>query len=103
MERADFVRRSGQRDVDLSERRRFFLRLKLSRARFDRRRNSGADFVEQLADDRLLLLRERFHLLAPRRNASSAPQIAHANVAEGFLVVRAAELTHSVLPQRSGW
>ena len=78
MKRADLVRRAGQRDVDLAERNRFFLRAKLFRARIDCRGNSGADFIEQLADNRFLLFRERFHLLAPRGNAAAAPEIFYA-------------------------
>ena len=58
----------------LRERAGFLLRAKLLARAFDRRGDGGANFVEQLADDRLFLFGERFHLLAPGRNAAAAPR-----------------------------
>ena len=41
----------------------------------DFRGDGGARFVEQFADDRLLFLAQRLHLLAPRGDAAAAAEI----------------------------
>ena len=46
VQRADFVRRSRQRDVDPGQRARFFLLSERCGARFDRSSQGGADLVE---------------------------------------------------------
>src|SRR5438552_4367848 len=103
MERADFVLRSGQRDVDLSERIRFLLRSKLLRAQVDRGSDRTADFVEQFADDWLFFTGERFHLLAPGRNAAAAAEIFHPCGFEGLLVARGFDLAQRVVSQLFEW
>ncbi len=67
MQRADFVRRSRQRDVDPGERARFFLRTELCGARFDRGGDSVANFVEQFANDWLLFFARAFSFARPMR------------------------------------
>src|ERR1700693_1159819 len=92
MKRAAFVRSARQRDVDVRKRVRFFLRAKFLRAVFDRRSHGVADFVEQLSNDRLFVFAERFHLLAPRGNASAAAEIFYPGGFERLRVARISNL-----------
>ena len=76
MQTADLVWRSRQRDINLGERARFFLRSKLLRAQVDRRGIGVPNFVEQLADRPASLpLRSVFICLAPSRNRRCARDI----------------------------
>src|SRR6266513_1162352 len=78
---------SWERDVDPRECARFFLRAEFLRARFDCDGDGCSNIVEQFADDWLLFLRERFHLLAPGGNAAAASEIFHSCGLERLLVV----------------
>src|SRR5439155_26821998 len=75
MQRADLMWDSRQRDVDPGERLRFHLRTKICRARFERCGDGVADFVEQLPNDRLFILAERSHLLAPCGDAAAFAEV----------------------------
>ncbi len=55
-------------------------------------RDRIARFVQQLADERTLLLAERFHLLAPSRDAAAAAEITDAHRVERLLVRRRGDL-----------
>ena len=103
MQRADFVRRSRQRDVDLGERARFFLRAKVCRARFERGGHGVADFIEQFSDDRLFFFAERFHLLAPGRDAAAASEIFYARRLERLLVGRCFDFAQGFVAQLFEW
>ena len=54
----------------------------------DRRGDGVTRFVQELADDRPLLLAERFHPLGPGRNAAGAAEVADAGGLERLLVGR---------------
>src|SRR5213592_1005129 len=103
MKCAEVVRSSWKGDVDLGESARLLLRTKLLRAGFDGGGHGVANFVEQLADDWLLFLRERFHLLAPRGNAAAAPEIFHARGFERLLVSRGFDLAQRFVAQLFEW
>ena len=76
VERADFVRRAGQRNIELGERAGFLRGAQLFARLLERGGDGAADLVEQLADDGPLFFRERLHLLAP---GGDAPALARGN------------------------
>ncbi len=69
-----------------------FSALKLAGALLNRCGDGGAHFVQQFADDRLLVFAERFHLLAPGGNAPAAAEVTHARGLERLLVRRGIDL-----------
>ena len=92
MKRADLVRRAGQGNVDLGERACFLRRAQLFAGLLERGGHGGPDLVEQLADDRPLFFRERFHLLAPGGNAAAASEVADPRGVQRLFVRRSADL-----------
>ena len=68
-------------------------------ARFDRGGDGVANFVEQFADDRLLFLGERFHLLAPDEMLPLRAEIFHSRGFERLLVSRGFDFAQRVIAQ----
>ena len=69
------------------------------RADVDSCGDSVPHLVEQFADDRLLFLGERFHLLAPGRNGAAAAEIFQPGSFERPLVARGFDLAQGVVAQ----
>ncbi len=92
VKRAYFVRRAGQRNIEIDQRARLPGRAQFPTGFLERGCNGGAHLVEQLADDRPLFFRERLHLFAPGRDAAAAPEIADARRIKRLFVRRARDL-----------
>src|SRR5438477_6158968 len=99
MQRTNLVWRSRKRDVDARKRVALFLATGFFAALLERSSNGVARLVEQLTNDRAFLFAERFHPLAPCRDAAALSEIFYADAFERFLVARSFNLAQRIIAQ----
>src|SRR4030095_1744813 len=103
VQRADFVRRSRQRDVDPGERARFFLRSKTCRACLERSSHSITNFIEQFPDYRLFIFAEGFHPLPPLGDAAAFAEIFYARRLERLFVKGGFNFAQCIIAKLFKW
>src|SRR3982751_4632615 len=99
MQRTDLMRRSRKRDVDARQRIGFPLSTDFFSALVQRFADCVARLVEQLADERAFVFGERFHPLAPFRDAAAFPEIFYSHAFQRLLLTRSVNVAQSVVAQ----
>jgi hypothetical protein len=97
MKRTALMGCARKRKININNRGRFLFGAKIFSACFNCGRDRDPDLIQQFADGRFFLFRQRFHLVAPFGNAAAASEEFHPHGFEDPLVWGRGDLCQGVV------